>query len=529
MQSNRAVTARVCEKTARLFQTFCYKTVVEEHYSEEVNKPQPPRPPKPRYVAIDRAQLSWREFDVDQLIGPDHSARAIWTLVGRLQLGAFEAEIQSVEEHSGRPSWPPQLLISVWIYGYSLGISSARALERMMGYEPGLRWLCASETINHHTLSDFRVSGQAALQTLFSEVLALLEQEGLVELSSVMQDGTKLRSVAGKESLRREATIDKRLAAARQWVQEMGEREEAEGEDRRRQAALERAAREQVERMERALEELHARQAEVGADKRAAVRVSVSEPEARKMKHADGAWAPSYNVQVSTEAKSRIVVAVGVTQEVNDVRQLEAAMQSIQANTGQKLERLIADNGYTSRSNVEAAAAGNVQLIAPWKEDRARAAGARARHGIDAQFAASVFRREAGGLLCPAEKLLVPVKTVKHHGVPRTTFAASPEDCGTCPWQTRCCGPRAAVRQVHQVVESSAMQNYLERMKQPETETLYKKRGEVAEFPHLWTKAIRGLRRFRVRGLVKVEKEAIWMAIAYNVQQWTRLSRSLAV
>ncbi len=477
--------------------------------------------------------MSWRAFDVDQLIGPDHSARAIWLLAGKLNLSAFEKDIHSLEDHSGRPCWSPQLLISVWIYGYSLGISSARALQRMMDYEPGLRWLCGAEIINHHTLSDFRLSQKEALETVFAQVLALMDEEGLMDLDTVMHDGTKMRAVAGKQSFRRKQSISERLAKAQELVKEMDEQEkqqQGEGDDKRRQAALERAARERLERMEAAIKEMDARQEKTSGEKREQMRVSVSEPEARKMKHPDGGWTPSYNVQVSTEAKSRIVVAVGVTQEANDQHQLEPAMKSIEANTGKQLKQLIVDNGYASRSNVEAAEAKEVQLIAPWKDDRSREAGAMATNRLDARFAPSVFRQavQGDGLVCPAEKLLQPRKTGKHHGVVRTTYVASAEDCGKCEWQASCCGPNAAARHVQKVVESPAMQAYLERMKQPEIQEQYKKRSEVAEFPHLWTKAIRGLRRFRVRGLVKVEKETIWMALAYNLQQWIRLRTTLA-
>jgi len=63
----------------------------------------------------------------------------------------------------------------------------------------------------------------------------------------------------------------------------------------------------------------------------------------------------------------------------------------------------------------------------------------------------------------------------------------------------------------------------LERMKQPEAHSLYRKRSEVAEFPHLWIKSYWGLRRFTLRGKAKATKEVIWAALAYNVQQWARL------
>jgi hypothetical protein len=44
---------------------------------------------KPLIRHVNRQQMSWRAVDVERLIGEDHPARAIWTLVGRLDLRAF--------------------------------------------------------------------------------------------------------------------------------------------------------------------------------------------------------------------------------------------------------------------------------------------------------------------------------------------------------------------------------------------------------------------------------------------------------
>ena len=76
---------------------------------------------------------------------------------------------------------------------------------------------------------------------------------------------------------------------------------------------------------------------------------------------------------------------------------------------------------------------------------------------------------------------------------------------------------------MERVVESPAMRRYMARMRRPEVKQLYKKRSEIAEFPHLWAKAVKGWRRFSVRGLVKAGMEAIWVALAYNVTQWMRV------
>ncbi len=64
-----------------------------------------------------------RSIDVELLIDEDHSARSIWELVGRLDLSRYYAGIAAVEGRAGREHTDPQVLISLWLYAYSRGIS----------------------------------------------------------------------------------------------------------------------------------------------------------------------------------------------------------------------------------------------------------------------------------------------------------------------------------------------------------------------------------------------------------------------
>ena len=105
---------------------------------------------------VNRQQMSWRAVDVEHLISEDHLARAIWTLVGRLNLSAFYQAIESSTEEGGRPAIDPQLLISLWVYAYSQGIGSAREVARRCAYDPAFQWLTGWEEVNYHTLADFR-------------------------------------------------------------------------------------------------------------------------------------------------------------------------------------------------------------------------------------------------------------------------------------------------------------------------------------------------------------------------------------
>ena len=69
---------------------------------------------KPLIRWVNRQQMSWRAVDVERLVGEDHPARAIWTLIGHMDLRQFYQGIESSAEEGGRPAFDPQLLISLW-------------------------------------------------------------------------------------------------------------------------------------------------------------------------------------------------------------------------------------------------------------------------------------------------------------------------------------------------------------------------------------------------------------------------------
>src|SRR5207249_4323045 len=121
---------------------------------------------EPLIRRINREQMMWRAVDVEQLIGEDHGARAIWDLVGRLDLEGFYAGIECNAEEGGRPAYDPQLLISLWVYAYSQGIGSAREVARRCEWEPALQWLTGCAAVNYHTLSSYRVEYRAELDEL---------------------------------------------------------------------------------------------------------------------------------------------------------------------------------------------------------------------------------------------------------------------------------------------------------------------------------------------------------------------------
>ena len=465
---------------------------------------------------------------IDHLIGADHPARLIWKIVESLDLSAFETEVASFEKGVGRSRWPPQVLISILIYGYTLGTGSAREIERLMRTDPGLRWLGATEVVNHHTLSDFRVQGLEKLQGILTQVLALLASENLVDFQCLLQDGTKIRAAAGAGSYHRKKTIEEHWAEAQACVDELDRRasEEREHPQTKKEAAQERAARERLARMQEAQPELEQRTGEAQKKKKAEVRVSESETEARKMKHPHGGYYPSYNLQLVTEAKHGFIVGWTVATSPHDSHQLLPALTMAQTGPQQTVKQVIADGGYASRENVEALAKNSIALIAPWMDDEKRQAGPTARAGLQPGFAAGKFVMAADerSLTCPAGATLVESRKGTHHGLPVRRYLAEARVCGECP-QKADCTPKQESRLVRRVVETAAMQDYLRRMADPATRELYRKRSQLAEYPNMKIKAVWGLNRFRLRGLAKVTKEAFWMVLAFTLDRWLLVKR----
>jgi len=279
-----------------------------------------------RLKLVNREQMVLRPMDVERLVPEDHEVRAIWEFVGGLDLSRYYEDIEVVEGEAGRSASDPRLLISLWIYAYSKGVSAAREISRLSEYDPAYQWLTGMEPINYHTLSDFRVKHKEALDELFTQVLGLLSVEGLISLERVMHDGTKVRACASADTFRREERIRAHLEVAREQVEQMGDPRTAEEVGPRVAKARKRAVREKQQRLEKALTELEKiRACKSSPEEKKKARVSMSDPEARIMKQSDGGYAPSYNVQITTDGKEKVIVGAAVSQCGSDYGELVPA------------------------------------------------------------------------------------------------------------------------------------------------------------------------------------------------------------
>jgi transposase len=418
-----------------------------------------------RFRRPDRSQMRLVPVALDETIPAEHHVRVVWEVVERLDLSGFATGLKVCEGEAGRSATDVRLLVALWLYAATQGVGSARELARLCEYHDAYRWLCGGVRVNYHTLSDFRVDHEKALDGLMTEVLAMLMERQLVSVQRISQDGLRVRASAGKSSFRREERLQDLLEQAQAQVAILQAQREAPAptdRNRRQEAARERAARERLERVQKALatleevKQVKGRARNNERDKPSAPRASTTDSEARVMKMPDGGFRPAVNVQLVTDTQSRAIVEVNVTNEGTDKTQSEPLREQVQERTGMPVEEHLVDGGFVKREQIERAERAGVKMYAPPQQSRQDLDPYRVRETDSPEIAA---------------------------------------------WRTR--------------------------MATAEAQAIYKERASTSETVNADLRTYRGLGPFLVRGLRKVRCVVLWSALAYNLMHFGQVLRSI--
>jgi len=413
-----------------------------------------------RFQRAKRRQMEWRPLSLDQMLPEEHTVRLVWAYVEALDLSELYERIRAVEGQPGRDPIDPRILLALWLYATIDGVGSARRLEGLCKEHTAYLWICGDVTVNHHTLSDFRVHNVQFLDRLLTQSVATMLHQGLIELTRVAQDGMRVRASAGSSSFRRKPSLEKCLAEAEKHLEELKQEAEADGstEDRRVKAARERAARERIEKVQAALEERKKlvpkkERRKKGSGEQA--RASTTDPEARKMKMGDGGFRPAYNVQFATTTDSLVIIGVDVTNEGTDGGQIGPMFNQLEERYQELPDDYLADCGFVHLDDIAKLGSAGTNIYMPVRNEE---------------------KKRAKGL-----------------------------------------NPHAPTKG-----DSEEVKQWRARMGTDAAKEIYKQRTATAEFPNAGCRN-RGLTQFRVRGLLKVKAVSLWQALAHNFQRTLNL------
>jgi transposase len=322
----------------------------------------------PRLRTVDRQQLI-PALPLENLLDSDHQARIVWDFVQALDMTFLLDQIRSRLGGPGRAAIDPLICTALWLYATLEGVGSARALAWLCANHNAFRWLVGGVSVNHHTLSDFRVDHVEFLDRTLTHSVAVLREQDLVDLHRVAQDGMRVRASAGAASFHRHRTLEEHLQEATAQVQRLKEElhDDPAAPSRRHTAARERSARERAQRLQQALARLPELEAKKKADEKDKARASSTDPEATVMKMAEGGFRPASNVQFSTDCPSQVIVAVEVTSSGSDMGQLPPQTEQIHERFAVYPKEALVDGGFAKHEDIAAVPqqCGGCQVYAP--------------------------------------------------------------------------------------------------------------------------------------------------------------------
>src|SRR5882672_7040780 len=320
---------------------------------------------KARVVVANRAQLSWDLINPEGWLAPDHRARLVVGFVETLDLTVLYDRIEAREGAAGRPAADPAVLFALWLLATMDGVGSARELDRLTSQDLAYRWVACGVPVNYHGLADFRVADADVLDDLLTKTLAAFMAEGLFDADEIVVDGTKIKASAGKSSYKRALRLNEAEAAAKTRVAALKAEVDADpaASSKRTQAARARGLRQTQERIEKArgkLAEIEAEKAkraerspkEVAEKKEA--RASLTDPQARRMRCADGAVRASYNVQIAATTDHGFVTAIMATDRRNDSGLVRPMFEESEQRLGRPIKRVLADTGFAQVDDIAA-------------------------------------------------------------------------------------------------------------------------------------------------------------------------------
>lgn len=393
----------------------------------------------------------------------DHLARFIADVMDELDLSAVYADYER-KDGRGLSAYHPILMTRLLLYGYCLGVTSSRRIEKATHDDVAFRYLAANQHPDHDTIAEFRHRHLNALAGLFVQALRLCQKAGLVKLGNVSIDGTKIlanastrRSVGYEKLTEREQywkdTVERLLAEAertdeaedQQWGKgkpaeplppELAKAQSRLERLRQAKAELEREAKQELEAATQAYQprkrgrprkqdsaahppqdpqqrhkaRSRARRAKKNAEEPKR-QYNFVDPDSRVMKdNARKCFVQAYNAQIAVDAERQVIVAAELTQEVNDRQQLVPMIKAVKEAAGSSPAAATADTGYWDGESLKDPALEKIQVLVPpdsKSPDRDSPAPAKAPQSEAAKQMREVLASEAGAALYAKRKSTV--------------------------------------------------------------------------------------------------------------------------
>lgn len=317
-----------------------------------------------------RDQMEMSIMCLDQLIPADHKAREIWDFVKKMDTDPCFRRIKSMLYSVGRPTTSPEVLFALWLYSIIDGNISARKLAELSEHHDAYKWIAGGVPVNRTTLAEFRSADPNMFNELLTNSLAVLANEGLIKEENMSQDGTRIKASAGNNTYRREKTLLEWQEQASNHIKSLQDELKKDPKSYENKKKLNEivSLSKKKKKIDDAIEKLRKfREEKIRNNKKnhmkaptkkelEDIRVSTTDPEARRMKMGDNGYRIAYNIQFATGNKSRLIYGVDAVNTLDPGTLLPMMLQ-----VHQRIDLLnlsapshwFADSAYSGKDDIE--------------------------------------------------------------------------------------------------------------------------------------------------------------------------------
>jgi len=306
---------------------------------------------------------------LEEKVPEGHLARYISRVVDELDIDEIEKGYSEI----GCRAYHPRMLIKLLIYGYSIGIRSSRRIQKETQEDVVFMWLAGLREPDFRTISDFRKDRIKDVKKLFTQVLGICRELGMIRCGKVSIDGTKIEANSGKHKLTFRKKLEKSKAKYEDVVEEILKEAERIDEEEDRlygskdgytldrqftpeeiRKALKKVSREKdkltrkTEKVQAKIDVIDKKLEHLGNDRNSFGNI---DHDATLMLMKDGSLGVGYNIQMATE--DQVIVGFGVYQHPADTKLLRPMIEEVEQNLGIKPEAIVTDKGYCSHRNYE--------------------------------------------------------------------------------------------------------------------------------------------------------------------------------
>lgn len=513
-------------------------------------------------------QISLLPESLEELISSTHLVRVVNETMERMDLQPL---IDSYKG-GGTSSYHPKMMMKILVYAYTEKIYSSRRIAKALRENVNFMWLSSKSRPDFRTINNFRSSRlKGLIDTVFSSTLEILIDSKLIKLEDYFTDGTKIEADANKYSYvwkknveRNKSKLQIKIKEILNQIDKANEDEQKEYRDRDLEETGEESTissekiKEKVEEINRKLKEisdskkiketkvlktklekdyLFKLQKYESHEKNLGGRNSYSktDKDATFMKPKSNGFGnkelkPCYNIQMGTEGQ--YIVGYSVHQNASDttamishLEKLKGILKKFTENREKKLPlNIIADAGYGSEENYEYLETEDINGYVKYNMYDIE----KTKKYIENKFRTEnlQYDKEKDEFICPAEKRLtyiktVDIKTANGYNTQRRLYQS--ENCTGCKMRIQC--HKSTENRIIQI--SHKLNEYRSKAREllnTEKGSQYKKKRNI-EIESVFgdIKHNREFKRFKLRGIEKVNIETGIVSIAHNMIKWWKM------